>query len=101
VLGRLGHPAAAGAVRHCLESPAWWVRAAAAEAAGRIGLLDTARVLVRLLADPEWWVRFRAGEALARLGEPGRRLLEEAAGCGPERGRHAASMTLAERRLFS
>ena len=74
-LGAFQHPAAAPAIVRWLDAPTWWVRSAAAEAAGRVGLLGTADTLAGLLDDPDWWVRFRAGEALVRLGEPGRRLL--------------------------
>ena len=95
-LGRFQHPAAAPAVEKSLYSPIWWVRAAAAEAAGRIGLVKTAPFLVTLLNDPDWWVRFRAGEALARLGEAGQRLLGDTSRSGPGRSRKAAILTLAE-----
>jgi HEAT repeat protein len=98
-LGGFAHPAGGPAVRHCLASPVWWVRAAAAEAAGRIGLLDTALRLAELLGDADWWVRFRAGEALVHLGEPGRRLLGEVARCGSEEARLAAALTLGEHGL--
>jgi HEAT repeat protein len=96
-LGDLGHPAAARAVEHALSSETWWARAAAAQAAGRIGLMGSADRLVCLLDDPQWWVRFRAGEALASMGEEGHRLLREAAASGSEPGRTAARLTLAER----
>lgn len=95
-LGAFQHPAAAPAIVRCLGAPTWWVRSAAAEAAGRVGLIETAYTLLGLLDDPDWWVRFRAGEALVRLGEPGRRLLSECSSCGTERARSAARLTLAE-----
>lgn len=98
-LGDFGHPAAARAVHHALASPLWWVRSAAAEAAGRIGLFDAADKLRDLLSDPVWWVRFRAAEALVRLGEQGRELLAETARNGLEPARSAARLTLAERGL--
>ena len=98
-LGEFAHPAAERAVRRCLGSPSWEVRAAAAEAAGRIALAALAPHLAQLLSDPEWWVRFRAGEALSRLGEPGAALLREAAAAAPGPARQAAALTLAERGL--
>lgn len=98
-LGAFQHPAALPAVRLRLASPTWWVRAAAAEAAGRIGLTETTMQLNDLLDDNDWWVRFRAGEALVRLGESGRALLSEASRSGTERARHAARLTLAEQAL--
>lgn len=97
VLGEFAHPAATPAVVQCLSSPAWWVRTAAAEAAGRIGLVDAAPRLAEMLDDSDWWVRFRAGEALCQLGEDGQRKLREAARKGSELARRTASLTLAER----
>lgn len=98
-LGAFQHPAALSAISLHLASPTWWVRAAAAEAAGRIGLAETNLVLRQLLDDNDWWVRFRAGEALTRLGESGRALLAEASRCGTVRARAAARLTLAEQAL--
>lgn len=98
-LGAFGHPAALPAVRRGLGSPSWEVRAAATEAAGRIGLRDLGPQLRQLLGDSVWWVRFRAGEALTRLGEDGTRLLRDAAGHAAEPARSAAARTLAERGL--
>ena len=96
-LGAFGHPAGEKAVKRGLGSPSWDVRAASAEAAGKIGLVTLGLQLRELLADPEWWVRFRAGEALARMGSDGARLLREAAQHAPEAGRTAARLTMAER----
>ena len=98
-LGAFHHPAGAAAVRKSLASPSWWVRAAAAEAAGRIVLTDTAPTLFALLGDEDWWVRFRSGEALAKLGAEGRSLLVEAARTASEPARSAARFTLAEQGL--
>lgn len=98
-LGDFGHPAAAPAIRHALGSPSWWVRAAAAEAAGRIALSDMSDRLGALLADENWWVRFRAGEALLKLGDSGRACLDGAAAGGVEPARSAARLTLAEQGL--
>ncbi|MFN3946385.1 MAG: HEAT repeat domain-containing protein [Allosphingosinicella sp.] len=98
-LGAFGHPAAQPAVKRGLASPEWEVRAAAAEAAGRIGLQDLAPWLKEMLGDDQWWVRFRAAEALARLGPDCARLLREAAEQGAEPARSAGILTLLERGL--
>ena len=98
-LGAFAHPAGEKAVKRGLSSPSWEVRAAAAEAAGRIGLISLGAQLRELLADREWWVRFRAGEALTRMGEEGARLLRQAARYSPEPGRTAATLTMAERAI--
>ena len=95
-LGSFQHPAAHPAIIRGLASPTWWVRAAAAEAAGRISFEDTAEVLGALLDDPDWWVRFRAGEALVRLGRTGERQLTQIRQEGSERARDAARLTIAE-----
>jgi HEAT repeat protein len=96
-LGAFGHPAGEKAIRRGLGSPSWEVRAAAAEAAGQIGLITLGVQLRQLLSDPEWWVRFRSGEALARMGPDGATLLRDAAKNAPELGRTAAALTMAER----
>jgi HEAT repeat protein len=96
-LGAFAHPAGEKAVKRGLGSANWEARAAAAEAAGKIGLIGMGPQLRELLADREWWVRFRAGEALALMGAEGARLLQEAARHAPEPGRTAAALTLAER----
>lgn len=96
-LGELGHPAAREAVTEALSRPSMAARAAAARAAGQIGLTDIASRLATLLDDPEWWVRFRAAEALIALGEPGRELLRKAARSDNPRVRDAADTMLAER----
>jgi len=98
-LGAFGHPAAARAVEHGLSSEAWWARAAAAQAAGRIGLTGAAGRLVELLDDPQWWVRFRSAEALVAIGEEGQRLLRETARGGSGLAATAARLTLAEQGL--
>ncbi len=98
-LGDFAHPAAEPAVRRGLGSPNWEVRAAAAEAAGRIGLVRLGAHLRELLGDREWWVRFRAGEALARMGEEGAALLRGTAASAAEPARTAAVLTMAERGL--
>jgi HEAT repeat protein len=100
-LGEFGHPAGARAVEHALGSPRAAVRAAAAEAAGRIVLGTSASRLAELLEDQDWWVRFRAGEALARLGDEGQGLLRDLAEHGSEAARETARLTLAERGLVA
>jgi HEAT repeat protein len=96
-LGAFAHPAGEKAVKRGLGNPRWDVRAAAAEAAGKIGLTSLGALLREALADPIWWVRFRAGEALARMGADGAALLRQAAANAPEPGRTAARLTMAER----
>lgn len=98
-LGRFAHPAGGRAVMHWLHSQNWWVRAAAAEAAGKIGIISAARRLAHMLDDSDWWVRFRASEALIQLGPAGLLLLREASHLGPVRSRRAATLTLAENGL--
>lgn len=71
VLGELAHPGAATAIERSLRSPHWRVRAAAADAAGKIRLSATVDVLADLLDDPHWLVRLQAGEALGKLGAAG------------------------------
>jgi HEAT repeat protein len=98
-LAGLGHPAAAEAVGKGLDSEAPAVRAAAAEAAGRIGLAQFAARLTELLSDSSWQVRFRAGEAMIRLGEEGVALLRTVASKSGAPAAEAAARTLAERGL--
>lgn len=98
-LAALGHPAAEASVTAGLSDPAWTVRSAACEAAGRIGLRSTIPLLSEHLGDPVWWVRFRAGEALAALGATGRDELRSAAVAGGPLAQRTASMVLAERGL--
>lgn len=95
-LGSFQHPAGIPGVRRHLDSPTWWVRAAAAEAAGRIGMTDSGLRLTSMLGDPDWWVRFRAGEALVRLGQSGQALLRQSSQSATELERTAAQLTLAE-----
>jgi hypothetical protein len=98
-LGLIGHPAARPAVHKGLSSPAYAVRAAAAEAAGRIGIAEVADPLAGLLDDDEWWVRFRSAEALLKLGEPGLERLRAAARGASPRARSAAASMLAENKV--
>lgn len=95
-LGSLAHPAGSAAVLGGLGRTAMGARAAAAVAAGKIGLVESAPRLAELLDDPEWWVRFRAAEALIRLGPPGLERLRATAQSGPARAREAAVTMLAE-----
>lgn len=97
VLAQFEHPGGASAVRAALDNPAWATRAAAAEAAGRIGIIDARGALAGLLDDHHWAVRFAAAEALAKLGSPGLALLNEAATSDQPRAREAAALILAER----
>lgn len=98
-LGKLGHPGGREAVLAGLSSESMAARAAAARAAGRIALVDSAERLGELLNDREWWVRFRAAEALIDLGEAGLSRLRTAAVHGYGPARDAAVTMLAERGL--
>lgn len=98
-LGEFGHPAGEPSIRRGMQSDSSDVRATAAEAAGRIGLVGLAPNLRLLLGDTVWWVRFRAGEALARLGSQGVAELRAAAATDDPVISEAASLTLAERGL--
>lgn len=94
-LGEIGHPVGARAVAAHFGSPIAEVRAAAAEAAGRIGMIDAAGRLESMLADEAWPVRFQAGRALVRLGKSGLSRLESRARDEGLAGETAA-LTLAE-----
>lgn len=98
-LGRIGHPGGRDAVFEGLRSPDWRVRSAAAQAAGRIGLVEAVGPLGELLGDENWWTRFRSAEALVRLGAAGRAALKQAAETGSPLARNAAAAMLAERNL--
>ena len=100
-LGELGHPAAAEAVAYGLASDDIAVRAAAAQAAGKIGLIDLADRLSALLGDGRWLIRFRAAEALARMGEAGRAVLRREAAQAGEPARSSARLILAEQGFAS
>ena len=95
-LAEFEHPAGSAAVLHCLDSPSAEVRAAAARAAGRIGIEPALDSLERLLGDADWWVRFHAAHALLRLGDEGRERLQRTAGRDDEPARETAALTLAE-----
>lgn len=96
-LAQFGHPAGIPAVDRGLHVEVPRARAAACEAAGRIGVASAIDRLAELLSDEDWWVRFRAGEALARLGGPGRAVLARVAREGSEVAAKAAALTMAER----
>ena len=95
-LARFRHPAGAPAVLHGLGSPVEAVRAAAAHAAGRIGVAAALDRLEQLLADPAWRVRFEAAQALLKLGSEGERRLRHVARDGEEPARETAVQILAE-----
>lgn len=95
-LGDIGHPAGSPVVLHWLNSSSVQVRAAAARAAGQIGVEPALDRLERLLGDPDWWVRFQAAHALWRFGEEGQSRLNLAANRNEEPARETASLTLAE-----
>jgi HEAT repeat protein len=95
-LARFRHPSGAPAVLRCLASPVAEVRAAAAHAAGRIGVAAALERLEQLLADPGWWVRFQAAQALLQFGENGEQRLRRIAEDGEEPARETAALTLAE-----
>jgi HEAT repeat protein len=95
-LGTLGHPAGAPAIMDGMLREAVGARAAAAAAAGKIGLQDARGRLAFLLDDEEWWVRYRAAEALVKLGQSGVEQLRQAATSGGEKAREAAATMLAE-----
>jgi HEAT repeat protein len=95
-LGRLMHPAAEDAVARALRDPVWFVRCAAAEAAGASGFVRLEEELAHLLDDEAWWVRFRAAEALAAHGQPGLQRLQRLSREGGGHAQVAASLALAE-----
>ena len=95
-IGEFGHPAGSPVVLPGLESPIAEVRAAAARAAGQIGMASALAGLERLLADTDWWVRFHAARALLRLGEEGTARLLNAARRSVEPAGETARRTLAE-----
>ncbi len=70
-LARVGDPRAEPAVRAGFEDAEDRVRAAAARAAGLLGLRAALPELTARLRDRFWETRFRAAEALYRLGSPG------------------------------
>ena len=95
-LAEIEHPAGSAAVLHCLDSPSAEVRAAAARAAGRIGIEPALDRLERLLGDADWWVRFQAAHALLRFGDEGKSRLQRTARRDEEPARETAALTLAE-----
>ena len=95
-LAEFEHPAGSAAVLHSLQSPSAKVRAAAARAAGRIGIESALDRLECLLGDGDWWVRFQAAQALLRLGDEGKARLDRTAHRNEEPARETAALTLAE-----
>lgn len=95
-LADIEHPAGSPAVLHWLNASSAQVRAAAARAAGRIGVEAAIDRLEHLLGDTDWWVRFQAAHALLRLGEEGQRRLNLVAARNYEPARETATLTLAE-----
>jgi HEAT repeat protein len=98
-LASFAHPAAAGAVERSLGSTSPQVRSAAAEAAGKIGLLHLAGRLELLLSDPSWQVRFRSAEALAAMGDDGAEILRRMARDRGTAAGEASALILAEHGL--
>lgn len=96
MLAILEHPAAKPAILRNLSSSNAEIRQAAARAAGRSRLLDSASELGHLLADDNWAVRFEAAKALILLGEDGIEQLRLVAKNGVPTAREAAAKMLAE-----
>lgn len=94
--GKLPNPRSRDAIAMCLRDESWFVRAAAADTAGRLGLYELVPLLVPLVDDDEWWVRFRASEALETLDAAGRSALREMAKLGSDRQRRQAALTLSK-----
>jgi HEAT repeat protein len=80
-----------------LRDENWFVRAAAADTAGKLELYDLVPLIVPLVDDEQWWVRFRASEALEKLNAAGRRALRQMAKHGSDRQRRQAALTLSKR----
>ena len=97
-LGRTGHPAGAEAIMEGLTSDNWTVRGAAAEAAGKAGLVQATDRVAGLLDDPNYWVRLRASEALLRLGPRGINALRQASESEDHLAAGVAAKMLAEGR---
>ena len=95
-LAAIQHPAGSPAVLHWLNASSDRVRAAAARAAGRIGVEPALDRLEHLLGDSDWWVRFQAARALLRFGEQGQSRLNLAAAGNEEPARETASLMIAE-----
>jgi HEAT repeat protein len=96
VLGRSGHPAAAGTVLTSLGNVDWEVRREAANAAGRIGIVEAVEPLELLLEDDEWAVRYAAGRSLMEIGGVGMETLRRTAMAESSRGQRTASLILSE-----
>jgi HEAT repeat protein len=78
-LRRFPHRDTSAALAERIRDPEWRVRAEAARSIGAVAGAEAVPLLVSALSDRAWGVRLRAALALAELGEPGRRVLQEAA----------------------
>lgn len=97
-VGRVGHPTAGPVVeramaRHGEQS---FVRAEAAEAAGRIGLPEFVEPLAGLLDDEAWPVRYAAAKALRLIVPEGEETLRKVATSEASRRQRTASLVLSE-----
>ncbi len=92
--GRQANPKSREAIALSLRDENWFVRATAADAAGRLGLYELVSQIVPLVDDEQWWVRFRASEALEKLDL---RALREITKTGSIRQRRQAALTLSKR----
>lgn len=95
--GKHADPKSREAIALSLRDENWFVRATAADAAGRLGLLELVPQIVPLVDDEQWWVRFRASEALEKLDPVGRRALRQITKTGSIRQRRQAALTLSKR----
>lgn len=100
-IGRIGHPAAGAVVARAMarSEEQSYVRAEAAEAAGRIGGRDFVAPLVELLGDEAWPVRYAAAKALRLIVPEGEDALRATAASEASRRQRTASLVLAEGQL--
>ena len=96
LLGAIGGAEAVLALDGALVDRAAGVRAAAAEAHGRLGLWQATSRLAELLRDESWDVRSAAGRALRVLGSPGqlalRAMLDDEDRFAREMARHVLDL---------
>lgn len=95
-LGKAGHPSGSVAILEGMQSKHADVRAAAAEAAGKVSLSSAIEELASLLSDQSWEVRYQASRALLRLGSGGLNKLWEVAASDDYNSRTTARSILAE-----
>lgn len=95
--GKHASPKSREAIALSLRDENWFVRATAADAAGRLGLYELVPQIVPLVDDEQWWVRFRASEALEKLDTVGRQALRKITKTGSIRQRRQAALTLSKR----